>query len=74
MKGLKKLHEEKIVHRDLKGSNIFLSVDGIYKLGLLMVVVYYFILIGDYDTTRVINESGNTTQSGTTFTFLILSV
>jgi serine/threonine protein kinase len=38
MKGLKKLHEEKIVHRDLKASNIFVTADGIYKLGLLLIV------------------------------------
>jgi serine/threonine protein kinase len=42
MKGLKKLHEEKIVHRDLKASNIFVTADGIYKLGLL-ISCYYFI-------------------------------
>jgi serine/threonine protein kinase len=39
MKGLKKLHSEKIVHCDLKASNIFVTLDGIYKLGLLIIVV-----------------------------------
>jgi serine/threonine protein kinase len=39
MKGLKKLHEEKIVHGDLKASNIFVTTDGIYKLGLLVIIV-----------------------------------
>jgi translation initiation factor 2-alpha kinase 3 len=34
MKGLKKLHEENFVHRDLKPSNIFLTENGVYKLGL----------------------------------------
>jgi serine/threonine protein kinase len=38
MKALKKLHEEKIVHRDLKASNIFITADGIYKLGLLIII------------------------------------
>jgi serine/threonine protein kinase len=41
MKGLKRLHEEKIVHRDLKASNKFVTADGIYKLGLLLIVALF---------------------------------
>ncbi len=33
MKGLKALHDLKILHRDLKCANIFVSKNGIYKLG-----------------------------------------
>jgi NIMA (never in mitosis gene a)-related kinase len=36
-KGLKALHELNIVHRDLKCANIFLSLDGKFKLGDLNV-------------------------------------
>jgi len=32
-KGLKVLHDMKILHRDLKCANIFVSDDGLYKLG-----------------------------------------
>jgi len=35
--GLKALHSNKILHRDLKCANVFISKDGIYKLGDLNV-------------------------------------
>jgi NIMA (never in mitosis gene a)-related kinase len=31
--GLRSLHSKKILHRDLKGANIFITQDGDYKLG-----------------------------------------
>ena len=34
---LKSLHDAKVVHRDLKCANVFLSADGKYKLGDLNV-------------------------------------
>ena len=37
MKGLKTLHELKIVHRDIKCANLFLTKDGLLKLGDLNV-------------------------------------
>ena len=37
MKSLKSLHEVKVVHRDLKCANVFLSRDGKFKLGDLNV-------------------------------------
>jgi NIMA (never in mitosis gene a)-related kinase len=37
LKGLKTLHELKIVHRDIKCANLFLTKDGILKLGDLNV-------------------------------------
>ena len=36
-KGLKALHDMKILHRDLKSANIFVSNTGEYKLGDLNV-------------------------------------
>ncbi len=36
-KGLKSLHDKKILHRDLKSANVFITADGIYKLGDLNV-------------------------------------
>jgi serine/threonine protein kinase len=36
-KRLKSLHDVKVVHRDLKCANVFLSKDGKYKLGDLNV-------------------------------------
>ena len=32
-RGLKTLHDRKILHRDLKSANIFICHDGSYKLG-----------------------------------------
>lgn len=37
VKGLRYLHELKILHRDLKCANVFLNVDGTVKLGDLNV-------------------------------------
>jgi serine/threonine protein kinase len=33
--GLKVLHDGKIIHGDVKSSNIFVGEDGVYKLGIL---------------------------------------
>ena len=35
--GLRSLHEKKILHRDLKCANVFVTGDGVYKLGDLNV-------------------------------------
>ena len=35
--GLKELHDRKILHRDLKCANIFVTGDGVFKLGDLNV-------------------------------------
>lgn len=36
-KGLKTLHDMNILHRDLKCANVFVSNEGVYKLGDLNV-------------------------------------
>lgn len=35
--GLKNLHDKSILHRDLKCANVFITLDGTYKLGDLNV-------------------------------------
>ena len=52
VKGLKSLHELKILHRDLKSANIFLFSDGIAKLG-------------DLNVSKVSPRGLSCTQTGT---------
>jgi NIMA (never in mitosis gene a)-related kinase len=53
-KGLKALHEMKILHRDLKSANIFLYSDGIAKLG-------------DLNVSKVAKRGLGYTQTGTPY-------
>ncbi|KAM3145271.1 hypothetical protein pb186bvf_002599 [Paramecium bursaria] len=52
-RGLKRLHEMKVVHRDLKSANIFIS-NGIYKLG-------------DLNVSKVTKKGLAYTQTGTPY-------
>lgn len=55
MYGLKAIHDLKIMHRDIKSANIFLSKDGTAKLG-------------DMNVSKVANIDGlNFTQTGTPY-------
>lgn len=54
LKGLKELHDRKILHRDIKSANIFLNKDGYVK-------------IGDLNVSKVYKESLKNTQTGTPF-------
>ena len=49
---MKSLHDKKILHRDLKTSNIFVSEDGKYKLG-------------DLNISTVLKQGLALTQTGT---------
>lgn len=53
-KGLKALHDVKILHRDLKSANIFLYHDGIAKLG-------------DLNVSKVLKKGLGYTQTGTPY-------
>ena len=53
-KGLKALHEMKILHRDLKSANVFLYSDGIAKLG-------------DLNVSKVAKRGLGYTQTGTPY-------
>ena len=54
IKGLKALHDKKILHRDLKSANVFLYKDGSAKLG-------------DLNVSKVIKQGMNYTQTGTPY-------
>ncbi len=54
VKGLKALHELKIMHRDLKSANIFLYSDGLAKLG-------------DLNVSKVAKKGLGYTQTGTPY-------
>ena len=53
-KGLKSLHDKKILHRDLKGANVFITGEGVYKLG-------------DLNVSKVIKCDFAKTQTGTPY-------
>jgi NIMA (never in mitosis gene a)-related kinase len=53
-KGLKALHNLKILHRDMKSANIFLNSDGISKLG-------------DLNVSKVAKKGLLYTQTGTPY-------
>lgn len=53
-KGLKSLHDKKILHRDLKAANIFIGSDGKYKLG-------------DLNVSKVLKKGLAHTQTGTPY-------
>lgn len=52
--GLKSLHDKKILHRDLKSANIFITEDGKYKLG-------------DLNVSKVLKKGLAYTQTGTPY-------
>ncbi len=53
-RGLKSLHDKKILHRDLKAANIFISSEGNYKLG-------------DLNVSKVLKKGLAYTQTGTPY-------
>ena len=53
-KGLKTLHDMKIVHRDVKCANVFITLDGKYKLG-------------DLNVSKVAKQGLVYTQTGTPY-------
>ena len=54
VKGLKTLHDMKILHRDLKGANVFISTDE------------KSIKLGDMNVSKVAKRDLVKTQTGTT--------
>ena len=54
LKGLKSLHDKKILHRDIKSANIFITEDGKYKLG-------------DLNVSKVLKKGLAYTQTGTPY-------
>ncbi len=52
--GLDALHQRKIVHRDIKNANIFLTKDGYAKLG-------------DLNVSKIAKANIMTTQTGTPY-------
>jgi NIMA (never in mitosis gene a)-related kinase 1/4/5 len=53
-RGLKSLHDKKILHRDLKAANIFIGGQGTFKLG-------------DLNVSKVLKKGLAYTQTGTPY-------
>ena len=53
-KGLKSLHERKILHRDLKCANVFITANKVFKLG-------------DLNVSKVLKKDFASTQTGTPY-------
>ena len=53
-KGLKSLHDRKILHRDLKCANVFITAEGVFKLG-------------DLNVSKVLKKDMAFTQTGTPY-------
>jgi serine/threonine protein kinase len=60
-----------MAHGDLKPSNIFITEDGHYKLGIFIFFIFIYIL-GDYNTARALDPEGKTAQVGSLFHFFYL--
>ena len=54
VRGLKQLHDLKIIHRDIKCANLFLTKDGVIKLG-------------DLNVSKVAKKGMLSTQTGTPY-------
>lgn len=52
--GLKSLHDRKILHRDLKCANVFITAGNVYKLG-------------DLNVSKVLKKDMALTQTGTPY-------
>jgi NIMA (never in mitosis gene a)-related kinase len=52
--GLKSLHDRKILHRDMKCANVFITSDGVFKLG-------------DLNVSKVLKKDMALTQTGTPY-------
>jgi serine/threonine protein kinase len=63
--GLKTLHVNRIIHCDLTLANIFISEDGIFKIGEKMFLHNYNYDLGNYEASGVLNTTKTMTAVGT---------
>jgi serine/threonine protein kinase len=69
------LHEEGVLHRDIKPGNVFFAEDGTPKLGFYFIFFIYlfYLYTGDFGISRVILEGAVTMTAnlGTLFIYLL---
>jgi serine/threonine protein kinase len=70
--GLETLHGEKMIHRDIKLQNIFVTEDGNFKLGMQFFLFHHYVVInaGYYGISR--RDEGGTMTEGVGTKYVVL--
>jgi serine/threonine protein kinase len=74
--GLAALEECNMIHRDIKGSNIFITKDNKVKIGIIFYfILFYFLYLGDFGCSRILSfdsHNATTCEIGTWYDIVII--